>query len=507
MNNAESTGREWISPQACLGKNNTLRLKRRGGLCLLIDPDSASWLVLPPLYFDFWKKLPQACSWRQVLEIEHPFSPQKRSEVTQELYRQNMLTVNGRLYCDPVETFKTPKKYPDFICFHITEACNLACRYCLADSVPTNKAMPLEVYKFAIRKVLTELPNDTFTIDFHGGEPLLALDKIVEAVNYAENLNKEEKLGKKLLYSFQTNGTLLNDKNIEILKSIPRLQFGVSLDGPKSVHDKNRIFAGRQNGERGSFDVIVRNLMRAKELGLRPGVLGVIHDPDDYLTSFRFFTEELGLREFRLNYSSYIGRSAKLLDFPLNRNEKFAENWLRMVDCAYEFAKAHDVHLRISDIDNQINNLIFKRRPFMCYRSPCGAGNSVFGFAIDGGIHACEELASSGFLRLANIYDPGLNLKELIDCSPQVAELNSRCVNNIPKCRRCMFKRFCTGGCTSKTLSFFGTIMRESPMCSYYAKVFEGLMWRLYEHPDMTGYLGPENCRKGQWKPSFKDEA
>ncbi|MGM9998834.1 MAG: radical SAM protein [Candidatus Bruticola sp.] len=503
MHKDQESSSSWLSPQTLISKNKAVRSKRRLELCLLIEPESASWAVLPPDYQSFWSTLPPVCTWNQALALDHPFPEAKRSQVLLEFYRRNFISANGRYYLNAERIFHRACTYPHFICFHITEACNLACRYCMADSLPGKASMPIDTFKFIIRKVLSELPNNSFTIDFHGGEPMLAFDKIEEAIKSTEEFNREAKLDKKLYYSFQTNGTLLTRENIKRLLQLPNLRIGVSLDGPREVQDRNRVFAG-PDPKKGSFQKVVDNFQLAREMGLFMGVLGVIHNPHDYLKSFNFFADTLQIRDFRLNYSSYIGRSAKLLDFPLDRAEEFAECWLDMIDHAYAYAKEHDICFTISDVNNQINNLIRKERNFMCYRSPCGAGNSVFGFAIDGGIHACEEMASSGACRLGNIFDPGLNLKELIDTSPLVKELNDRNVKNIPKCSRCPYRRFCTGGCTSKALAFFGTFKRESPMCGYYQKVFEGLMWRLYEHPDMVHYLGGHELQNFDFRPFAK---
>ena len=52
-----------------------------------------------------------------------------------------------------------------------------------------------------------------------------------------------------------------------------------------------------------------------------------------------------------------------------------------------------------------------------------------------------------------------------------------------------------------KALAFFGTFKRESPMCGYYQKVFEGLMWRLYKHPDLVHYLGGCELQQVNFRP------
>lgn len=487
---------EWLSPQTVVSKNKSVVVKKKGGLRLLIEPDSASWAVLPEKYFDFWRRISPVSTWENICKIEHGFSTAKRSSFLLEMFRRNMIAANGRLYYNPDEVFPEPETYPGFICFHVTEACNLACRYCMADSIPSKKSMPVETLKLFVEHTLRDLPNKSICLDFHGGEPLLGFHNILKAVEFAEDINKRENLGKDLSYCIQTNATLLTKENIEKLLKINNLRIGVSIDGPRQVHDKNRIFAGET--ERGSFDTVITNFKLARKMGLHPGALGVIHDPKDFITSFDFFVNELDMKDFRLNYSSYIGRSTRTLDFPLTRAAIFGEAWLELVDHAYACAKEHNTRITVSDIDNQINNLVCKSRPFMCYKSPCGVANAILGYAIDGGIHACEEMASSGVLRLGSIFDDNVNIKTLLDTSEEAAKLKKRTVENIPKCSRCAWRHFCGGGCTSKTIAFFGDYMRESPMCGYYPKTFEGLMWRLYEHPDMVYYLGGnalDRCR------------
>lgn len=484
-----------LSQNTLFTKCPGLYVRRRQNRSLIIEPRSASWIILEGPALDFWRKMPESAHWSELCAIDNPLPEADRLSLLQELFSRFMININGRPYFSG-KMWPLERKYPSYLCLHLTEACNFGCRYCMADSVPGKGRMSKETIAKIIEKCLHELPLDHLTIDFHGGEPLLAYDSIKYAVQYAKELNEKEKLGKVLAFMFQTNGSLLTDDKILEIKDLGII-VGVSLDGPRDIHDRNRIFAGGG----GTFDTVVKNVKRARELGLRVGLLGVIHNPDDYVRSFRFFTRELDRTSFRLNYSSFIGRSARLLDFPVTRAKAFAEGWLAMVDEALQYSREHQKPLAIQDITNQINNLVTKQRPFMCYRSPCGAGNSVFGFAIDGGIHACEEMASTGALRLGSVYDEGLNLADLIDNNPVVEQLRSRTVDNIPRCRRCPIRRFCYGGCTSKTLACFGDLMRESPMCGFYQIVFEELMWKLWDNPDMVRRLGGSALNHISWRP------
>lgn len=489
----------WLSDSVTISKTSGAVVKRRSGRNLIIEPTTASWTVLDRDSFGYYQQLPPTALWQDAQKLDGPLSSVDRQRLLLHLFHCGLIRVNGRPYY-PSDMFKPQSEYPQYLCLHLTEACNFACKYCMNDSLPNKARMSQETAELIITKCLRELPDKYLTIDYHGGEPLLAWDLLIHTVRFAKELNEREHLGKQLSFVFQSNGSLLTPEMVKTLLE-EKVVMGISIDGPQQIHDRFRVYP---NGT-GTFDTVVEKIEMARQLGLVVGLLGVIHDPDDYVKSFHFFVDTLHRGRFRLNYSSYIGRSVTNLDFPLDRGRDFAKGWLEMVKVAYQWACEHDKFLDICDVNNQINNLVTKRRPFMCYRSPCGAGNSVYGFAIDGGIHACEEMASSGLHRFGSVYDEGLRLDTLTKTCSEYLNLQKRTVDNIPRCRRCAFRRFCFGGCTSKTSVMFGDYMRESPMCAYYQMVFEELMWMLDEHPDMVRRLGGPSLKDARlltFKPS-----
>ena len=490
--------RSTLPEGALLTRTPGLWMRRRGERMLFVEPETASWIILEGPHLEFWQKLSRPMPWSEARALPGPLSAQEREDFLLHLFGLDLVRVNGRSRFNPEELWKPVQVYPAYLCLHVTEACNFGCHYCMADSFPNKARMPIETGRKILEKILHEIPSNGFTIDFHGGEPLLAWEEIQELVKFARHVNERDGLGKNLWFMLQTNGALLTPEKVQGLKDL-EIIVGVSLDGPAEVHDRNRVFAGTGKG---TFDVVVQNVRQAQESGFEVGLLGVIHEPRDYVTSFRFMVHEMNRRSFRLNYSSSIGRSHYRLRFPVDRTEEFARGWLAMVDEALAWCRQTGERLAISDVNNQINNLLSKNRPFMCYRSPCGAGNSVLGFGIDGGIHACEEMASLDMFRLANIYDEGLNLARMCESNPVVRLLQSRTVDNIPKCSKCHLKRFCYGGCTSKTMARFGDPMREAPMCGFYQVVFEEMMWKLHENPDIVQYLAPPGVAWSPWPSS-----
>jgi len=472
-----------ISDGAVLNRGGSVESFPRGGEVLFIERETASWVILEGRELQLFQRLNRSVTKDQAVEMGKSleFSAEEAEEYLSTLYFRGMMQVNGKGWHRPEVLWEHRKTYPSFLCLHPTDRCNFACSYCLARADTTRENMPLRRGLKIVRRLVTEFPQRDICIDFHGGEPLMAFDDIAAMIGESAALGREKR--KNVTYKIQTNGALLTPDMVDFFKS-NRTSLGFSIDGPEEIHDRFRVFPDG----RGTFRKVWDNYRMARDRGLTPGALAVVHEPSSYLDVFRFFTGE-GLRIFRINFSSFIGRAGDNLEFPVTRAEEFADGYLALVDEAYQYARNNDVRLRISDIDFQIGNLMSKNRPFMCDRSPCGIGRSILGFGTDGGIYACEESAGLGEFRVGHI-DDDTPLTAVVDESLELQGLYRRTVENIPKCRKCTYKYFCGAGCTSKTFAWFGTFMRESPMCRFYQKVYHELMWKIYKEPDMVKYLG-----------------
>lgn len=145
----------------------------------------------------------------------------------------------------------------------VTQNCNLRCKYCVysgsyINRTHSNKRMEWAIAKRAIDFYYEHSKNSKeVSIGFYGGEPLLELDLIGKAVEYAEELFR----GKQLSFNMTTNATLLSDKAVEFILG-HNFHIAVSLDGPKKIQDGNRVFADKETG---TFDAVMKNLEHIKE--------------------------------------------------------------------------------------------------------------------------------------------------------------------------------------------------------------------------------------------------
>ncbi len=176
----------------------------------------------------------------------------------------------------------------------ITEQCNFRCKYCVYSGIfeyqrkHSLKNMPLSIAKKSVEYLLDHSQKQTRprVVSFYGGEPLLRWNLIHSIIQEYGSQNNT------LQYSITTNGSLLNRENIEFLIE-NNVTLIVSLDGPKEIHDRNRVFG--ESGK-GTFDIIWRNMQIIRELSeeyYRNSLIcnAVFSPPVDYCVSESFFSE------------------------------------------------------------------------------------------------------------------------------------------------------------------------------------------------------------------------
>jgi uncharacterized protein len=151
-----------------------------------------------------------------------------------------------------------------------TPFCNIDCTYCyLAGRQQTHR-----LSRETLRRVLQNLAADNLIgnkleICWHLGEPLSVGRAYYEDMIPAL---KEVVAGRtELSHTFQTNGTLIDEAWCIFFKSIDA-QVGISLDGPKDLHDNRRV---TRRGE-GTFNRSLAGFRLLREAGIRRYIIAVL---------------------------------------------------------------------------------------------------------------------------------------------------------------------------------------------------------------------------------------
>ncbi len=178
------------------------------------------------------------------------------------------------------------------VIWNMLRRCNLACRHCYANSY--NKEFSDELNLAQMYKVLDDLKSyGVKVVILSGGEPLLH-PHIWEVSQRAKELG--------FYVALSTNGTLIDEANIENIRDARYNYVGISVDGFGETHDKIR-------GQKGSFLASMNGVEKCLELGLKVGLRMTVsqtnvHELGDMLD----LVDRKNLSKFYLSHLNYSGR-------------------------------------------------------------------------------------------------------------------------------------------------------------------------------------------------------
>jgi uncharacterized protein len=152
-----------------------------------------------------------------------------------------------------------------------TSFCNIDCSYCyLPDRTNRHATMNHATLARAARLIFTSsFLGEELDVVWHAGEPLsLGPGYYDEAIRILE---AERPSSTKVYYGIQTNATLIDDGWIDLFER-HAIRLGISLDGPRDLHDGNRTY---RNG-RGTHDRTIASIRRLQKRGYPFHFIGVV---------------------------------------------------------------------------------------------------------------------------------------------------------------------------------------------------------------------------------------
>ncbi|NMB83901.1 radical SAM protein [Candidatus Roizmanbacteria bacterium] len=337
---------------------------------------------------------------------------------------------------------------------HITNQCNLRCKYCFV--YKTNEKMDLGLAVKSMQKIFKDAAKNKFKLIelvFGGGESLLVFDKIIFLINYGRELSKKTRI--KIKYSLLTNGTLIDERVAKILKKetdFGGLDIYVSLDGTKKYHDIQRIFA---NGK-GSFDLVEKGIdalgkykvpfyvtITVTSLNIKniPQITGFLLKKDIPF-AFNLYQENIrapdGLTADNKDLIKYMSKSFRII-----RDDPPA---------------------------NSIINSLIAGISFFPHSVTCGLGISYFTVDHKGFLSSCPLMMEN---RIGSIGDKDIikTIKE-----KRLIAQNGFEVDDKEICKTCSFRYICTGGCAYLTIQNKGKASSNSPYCDFYKAIIPEIL-------------------------------
>ncbi len=302
------------------------------------------------------------------------------------------------------------------ITLQVTQACNLQCRYCpYAGSFYNRKHSPKKM-KFEVGKAAIDfyvrhsVDEECLNIGFYGGEPLIEFELIKKLVEYVSSNYK----GKKVQYHMTSNATLLKDEMIPFLEQ-NSFNLLVSLDGPKEIHDKNRI----QQNNKGSFELIMENLKRVHknypDFARKIRFNCVIDPSSNFDCIHEFFTNYPEVRDYYTSFS-YISKQ-NIIEDTFKPTEEYTARYRYEVFKLFLFLMKRISEEHVSKIVKSYYNFLFttvKDRRTISFAhtdyghhsGPCITGNHKIFVDTEGNFFPCEKVnENSDSFKIGSIYD------------------------------------------------------------------------------------------------------
>ncbi len=174
-------------------------------------------------------------------------------------------------------------------------ACNLDCTYCFYLSKralpggPGSGHMSDEVLERFVRDYIQSVTADEVVFSWQGGEPTLLGLAFFEKVVALQA--KHARPGQRIENDLQTNGTLLDDDWGRFLKR-HRFLVGLSIDGPRELHDHYRVTKHSEP----TFDAVFAAAKMLQRHDVPFNTLTCVHryNASRPLDVYRFLRRELG---------------------------------------------------------------------------------------------------------------------------------------------------------------------------------------------------------------------
>ena len=178
------------------------------------------------------------------------------------------------------------------VIWNLIRRCNLTCKHCY--SISADKDFAGELSTAEVYGVMDDLRGfGVPVLILSGGEPLLRED-IYDIARRAKE--------KGFYVGLSTNGTLIDESNIERIAAIGFDYVGISLDGIRETHDTFRRKVG-------AFDASLHGVKLCRDAGIKIGVrFTLTQDNAHDLPALLKLVDDEGIDKFYLSHLNYAGR-------------------------------------------------------------------------------------------------------------------------------------------------------------------------------------------------------
>jgi len=322
------------------------------------------------------------------------------------------------------EQIKHEDNVIDRITLHVSNDCNLRCKYCYASGgnyLSEKKMMSTDIAD-AFVEFCARMFSEVRNIVFFGGEPFLNPSVILHICQLFESKYKNREIRFLPRFGAITNGTIISPLIMEIIRN--HFSFlTVSIDGPKIINDTNRIDI-KGNGSFDRISNFINNVQNIPHLDLK------------YESTFT--KEHLQMGYTRKDIQQFMNKTFHIHGIVLY--EYHMEKDFRMDNEQY-YNIDDIVHHKYPEGFWSIIQALTTKRP----KTMCQVYRRNFSVSVDGYIFPCHMNTGTKNCCLGNIKSQNAytSPQKFLSNHPGISEG----LKNNKFCNSCWAKNLC-GGCT-----------------------------------------------------------
>lgn len=333
---------------------------------------------------------------------------------------------------------------PLFIEIYPTFRCNLRCKFCFLDK-PTEDMNYEMNYEDFINIINQSLHNDVFYISLLGGEPFL-LPWITDAIQYCEK--------NKMRLEIVSNGTLITDEDIQVLKNTKYVSISLSLHGKKTTH--NYLSSSSE-----VYQKIIKTMENLYENNINFGIgctISKINCKVSELNHILDISQKFDVEN--VSYRSYqnFGYGKKSEDELLISNSEVLNEYKKI-----ERRENLNTYLLGSFAFLDFDEKVPENRLNLLRYSFCSAAVRKLDVLPDSKVTPCIQLWQ---LDKRNYIIGDLKKEEILEVWKNAEMLNELRILEPPEyCKSCKYVDICRGGCLAMSLQECNTFERPDPTC------------------------------------------
>lgn len=351
--------------------------------------------------------------------------------------------------------------------------CNMDCKYCFYKVLSSNREeyskglMSYDTLEKLVREAI-RYADDSLTFAFQGGEPMLAgIDFYKKALEFQKKYNDKHLI---IENTIQTNGYGIDEAWAQFLHDSDFL-VGISIDGPKKLHDRYRVdVAGK-----GTFSRIMHTIELFRQYEVRFNILTVVTEELASKASYLYHFYQRNQFEYIqlipcMDEKMRSGKDAGSRSEGAVTAASYGRFLCEMFDLWYEdFIKGQQMDIRMF---SNLAQMAAGYPPEECGMKGCCS--CYFVVEGDGSVYPCDFYCQDEW-KLGNA---GESFSDMLQ-SEKVQHFIAESKELPERCSRCRYLLLCQGGCRRWRENSRANGLGVNQLCEAYEMFFPHVWERI----------------------------